>query len=277
MRVYLLPVTTQRTLLYCQRLNVATTDKKSLLDKATARAARLWTSWEKREGGWQKKVVGWGNSAFRRIPFEEWGLKSVPPLSARRRADELKGQEKVEVMYPSQLIPTHKVESLLARMGTEREALHRKRLIWCCIGMPIAVPFALVPVIPNLPFFYLAYRAWSHWRAIAGGKHLQFLTQKKLLALSPSAILDQVYAARQKALPPVSDPAVVPTESAEEPSSPQGEGEEVLLIDKDSPRQIVEALNLAEVEVELERALWQAETALKPKKDEPDGGDKKTQ
>src|SRR5262249_12629371 len=26
------------------------------------------------------------------------------------------------------------------------QGLHRQRLIWCCIGMPITLPFALVPV-----------------------------------------------------------------------------------------------------------------------------------
>lgn len=146
MRLFLLPVSTRRTLLYCQRLNVATTDQKGLVDKVTSRGAKLWASWEKKDGGWQRKVVDWGNTAFRRISYQEWGLKTVPPLSARRRDDELKGKEKVEIVFPNRIIPSHQVEGVLARMSTEREALHRKRLIWCCIGMPITAPFALVPV-----------------------------------------------------------------------------------------------------------------------------------
>jgi hypothetical protein len=125
---------------------VATTEEKGLVDKLTNRAARLWAGWEKKDVGWQRKVVDWGNAAFRRIPFEEWGLKSVPPLSARRKDDELQGKEKVELVFPGQVIPAQKVESLLARLGTEREQLHRRRLIWCCIGMPLSAPFALVPV-----------------------------------------------------------------------------------------------------------------------------------
>ena len=146
MRLYLLPVSTRRSLLYCQRLNVTTREQKGLVDKLTGRAAKVWSGWEARESGWQKTIVGWGNSAFRRIPFEEWGLKSVPPLSARRKSDELKGNDKVEVIYPASLISTHKIEGLLQRLSTEREALHRKRLMWCFVGMPITIPFALVPV-----------------------------------------------------------------------------------------------------------------------------------
>jgi hypothetical protein len=146
MRLFLLPVSTRRTLLYCKRLNVATTDKPGLVDRATNRAAKLWADWEKRDKGWQKQVVNWGNTAFRRIPYQEWGLKSVPPLSARRKDDELKGKETVELVFPSSLIPVHQVEAVLAKLGSEREALHRKRLIWCLIGMPITAPFALVPM-----------------------------------------------------------------------------------------------------------------------------------
>ena len=146
MKLYLLPVSTRRTVLYCQRLNVTTTDKPGLVDKVTVRATKLWTGWEKKDKGWQKKVVDWGNNAFRRIPFEEWGLKSVPPLSARRKDAELEGKNKVELVFPSSLIPTHQAEGLLARLGSERDALHRKKLMWCCIGMPITLPFALVPM-----------------------------------------------------------------------------------------------------------------------------------
>jgi hypothetical protein len=122
--------------------------------------------------------------------------------------------------------------------------------------------------IPNLPFFYLAYRAWSHWRALAGGKHIQFLIQNKLLALSPSAVLGQVYALRSPA-----SSAVLASPSHSEAtgtSETTSEAEdEAILIHKETPRQIAEALDLPEVEPELERARWQVELALNPKNAEP--------
>lgn len=147
MRLYLLPISTRRTYLYAQRLNVTTTEKnRGYIDKAVALAATKWSQWEQKESGWQRKVVDYGNHALRRIPFEEWGLKSVPPLSARRRDDELRGKEKVQLVFPRAAIPLHKVESVIRTLATEREALHRKRLTWCVVGMPIAAPFGLVPV-----------------------------------------------------------------------------------------------------------------------------------
>jgi hypothetical protein len=146
MRLYLLPISTRRTLLYCQRLNAPTSEKQTWSDWLQAKAARTWSGWEKKDSGWQKSVVGYGNQVLRRIPYEEWGLKSVPPLSQRRMQVELKGTEKVEVVYPKTLLAMDKVPKLLHALATEREALHKRRLIWCFIGMPITAPIALLPV-----------------------------------------------------------------------------------------------------------------------------------
>lgn len=145
MRLYLLPISTRRTLLYCERFNVQSAQKKTLVDNVTTRAATLWSKWEKKESGWQRKIVDYGNHALRRIPYEEWGLKSVPPLSARRRDEELKGQEKVELVFPDTVIPTSRAVSVLKTLGTERESFHKRNLTWCLVGMPFTIPFALVP------------------------------------------------------------------------------------------------------------------------------------
>jgi hypothetical protein len=146
MRLFLLPISTRRTLIYAQRLNVSTAEQQTYLEKGTKRAAKLWSDWEKKESGWQKKVVVWGNQALKRIPYEEWGLKSIPPLSARRQKEDLAGKKVVEVSFPASLIPEQNVTEVLKTLGTEREALHKKRMIYSFIGMPISAPFAIVPV-----------------------------------------------------------------------------------------------------------------------------------
>ena len=151
MRLFLLPVSTRRTLIYCQRLNVTTTEQKTYLDKGTTWAAKTWADWEKKESGWQKKVVDYGNQALKRIPYEEWGLKSIPPLSARRKAEELSGKEKVEVSFPTMLIPEGEVSEVLRKLATERQSLHKKRMIYSFIGMPITAPVAIVPMCAPIP------------------------------------------------------------------------------------------------------------------------------
>lgn len=146
MRLYLLPISTRRTLLYCQKFNTNQAEAKTYVDKTTAWAAKTWASWEKKESGWQKTIVNYGNQAFRRIPYEEWGLKSVPPLSTRRREEELSGKDKVDVVFPETVIPASRALGILQTLATERSSLHKQRLIWCIVGMPISAPFALVPV-----------------------------------------------------------------------------------------------------------------------------------
>ncbi|EGU81445.1 hypothetical protein FOPG_05285 [Fusarium oxysporum f. sp. conglutinans race 2 54008] len=244
MRLYLLPLSTRRTLLYAKRLEANTAPQgRTYVDKGTAWAAKTWAQWEKMESGWKRKVVDYGNYAFRRIPYEEWGLKSVPPLSVRRRGKEIEMKEKVDLCFPSSVIPPNKAEGILKTLATERQALHKKRLVWCIVGMPITIPFALVPIIPNLPFFYLVYRAWSHGRAISGGKHLQWLLENKLLRLAPSEKLDRLYALHA---PP-----------AEEPDN-----KERTLLTQKEVQTFSDTLDMPALEVELERAIWQVEQAV---------------
>jgi hypothetical protein len=147
MRLYLLPISTRRTLLYAQRLNVQTRDQQQgYVTKWTTWGAQKWSEWERRDSGWQRKVTDYGNSALQRIPYEEWGLKSVPPLSSRRRKDELRGKEKVELVFPAGVIPIHKAEGIARTLGTERLSLHWRRFIWSLIGLPLAAPFFILPV-----------------------------------------------------------------------------------------------------------------------------------
>lgn len=116
------------------------------MDKGTTKAANLWAGWEKKESGWQRKVVDYGNQALKRIPYEEWGLKSIPPLSSRRKTEESGVVDVVEVSYPETLIPKESVLNVLKTLATERQGLHKQRLIWSVVGMPLVAPFALVPV-----------------------------------------------------------------------------------------------------------------------------------
>jgi hypothetical protein len=113
--------------------------------------------------------------------------------------------------------------------------------------------------VPNLPFFYLVYRAWSHWRALSGGQHLQFLLKNKLISLSPSAVLAQVYQSKAAAHSGPTEPATGGTDSLQGKSAL--EADEDIILSKSDAEQIACDLDLPEVEVELERAIWQGERA----------------
>jgi len=264
MRLFLLPISTRRTLIYAQRLETITPEQQSWLDKGTTRAAKIWAGWEKKESGWQRKVVDYGNQALKRIPYEEWGLKSIPPLSAKMRYEQLARKDKIEVSFPPTLIPEEAVPEVLRKLGTERQKFHRSTMIWCFIGMPLTAPVALIPVIPNIPFFYLVFRAWSHWRALSGSKHVEFLLDKDLLSLKPSKILDELYSTGQQPFVPK------PINDSNGPINPAlGEERMVLHISNASP--ISTGLKIPELNIELNRAVWQVEKALQKEEELQEG------
>lgn len=119
-------------------------------DKFTTRATTTWLKWEKSETStfdWQKRVTRLGNKLFQRLPYEEWGLKSIPPLSARRRKEEIEGKEEVSVEYPDAFIEPAQIRKTLEHLGSnEKQAFHTKWLWASVIGMPLSAPVALLPV-----------------------------------------------------------------------------------------------------------------------------------
>lgn len=273
MRLFLLPISTRRSLIYCERMHEKLASDRTILDRITNKANETWASWEKDDKSWKrwkKTLTVYGNKALRRIPYEEWGLKTIPPLTAKRRQAELEGKEKVEVIFPGLFLRNEKVPGILQQLATERQALHRKRMIWSIIGMPLSAPFILVPVIPNIPFFYLVFRAYSHWKALSGSKHLEFILQNKLLKSVPSSELDEVYTAGlMYPSREISRNAPVPSrEQAEDISNiiekqTNNGSEDVMVLQRWNGKLIAERFKLSEMEVEIERAVEQVEQAIK--------------
>jgi hypothetical protein len=164
MRLFLLPISTRRTLIYCERAKPLPGKKPSIQDRVVNKASETWVSFEKAPSGWKKTLTTYGNKAFKRIPYEEWGLKTIPALSQKRKDAELSQQDRVEVLYPGLFLKHEKVLETCRQLAVERQPLHRKRMIYSAIGAPLTLPFALLPIIPNIPGFYLLFRAWSHWK-----------------------------------------------------------------------------------------------------------------
>jgi hypothetical protein len=180
MRLFLLPITTRQALIYCQRAAQKPTKEIGYVDRITKKAAETWANWEAAEKGWQKKITEYGNRGLQRIPYQEWGLKSFPPLTPQVQAEELADNKKFSVFYPENIMKGEDVPKILRRLASERKNLHWKRFWWSMLGLPFTIPFGLVPMsvtllhhddhgllqlrIPNIPFFYLAFRCWSHWR-----------------------------------------------------------------------------------------------------------------
>jgi Mitochondrial K+-H+ exchange-related len=147
MRIFLLPISTRQALIYCQKPAVQANAKPtSLVDRAITKAAATWAKWEQAEKGWQKTIVAYGNAGLKRIPYQEWGLKSFPPSSPVSDSNEVAENKKFDVIYPGNVLHQSDVPKVLYRLAKDRKNLHWNRFIGSMIAMPITIPFALVPV-----------------------------------------------------------------------------------------------------------------------------------
>ncbi|KAK3699712.1 hypothetical protein LTR37_016317 [Vermiconidia calcicola] len=277
MRLFLLPVSTRRTLIYCERVQqqFAPGEKPPLSERIIAKATETWAGWERAEKGWQKQLTVQGNRLFKRIPYEEWGLKTIPSASKQRLEDADSGKLKFECLYPRAFMKEERVPGILKALATERQGLHRKRMWNSIIGMPITIPFAAIPVIPNIPFFYLCFRAYSHYRALYGGKLLEHLMSKNLVAITPSAELDEMYTAgllhpHRSASREAPYPGPAETEQVSRVVEVQTNNgkEDVMLLQRWNGKLIAERFHLPEMEVEIERAVEQVESAIEKEKSE---------
>ncbi|KAL2824900.1 mitochondrial K+-H+ exchange-related-domain-containing protein [Aspergillus cavernicola] len=259
MRLFVVPISTRRALIYARLLRKDVSKERSILDRATNKAAETWSKWEEADKGWKKHLVSWGNRVQQRIPYEEWGLKSIPSLSSQRRIDELHGTKKVDVLFPGNAIKKEKLLSMLHKLSTDRQDLHRQRMWWSFIAAPFTAPIALIPVIPNIPFFYLAYRGWSHWRALNGSKHLQFLIEKDLLNPVSHPGLVELYAKRVSSTleeADADDPASEMVEDVEK-------SDDRILLRMNDAKKLATILDSPGLALEAERAIFQVSEQLK--------------
>ncbi|PWN19715.1 hypothetical protein BCV69DRAFT_271634 [Microstroma glucosiphilum] len=158
---------------------------------------------------WKRRTYKTGEKLMDRIEYEEWALKAVDPTLGpslnpvkKSEGEELKDLKPgetpshlatVPIHFPPSLVsPTHLLHTLRT-LTASRTPHHRRSLILCVVGMPFTIPFMLIPVVPNLPFFYLVWRAWSHWRAFQSSQYLStLLTQNRLLPKADTS-LDPIF------------------------------------------------------------------------------------
>lgn len=129
--------------MYCRSPKAVNT---GILDRITTKAADTWAGWERADKGWKKTLVGYGHVILQRIPYEEWGLKSIPPLNSRRQIEESRAKQPIDVMFPGNAIKPENVLGVLRELGTKRQEEHRRKMWWCLGIAPLTAPIALIPM-----------------------------------------------------------------------------------------------------------------------------------
>ncbi|EKM51624.1 uncharacterized protein PHACADRAFT_127350 [Phanerochaete carnosa HHB-10118-sp] len=261
--------------------------KRSWVQWATHKAADIWAGFGKApEGHWKRRTFSYGESLVDRIDFEELALKSLDPslgpkLSRFGHSEaEVKPNSTIPLIYPSSACssPVTHLRSLVEKRGPR----HRKGFFTWILVSPLTAPFMLIPVIPNLPFFFCVWRSWSHYKAYKASSYLEQLLDKGAIVAEPSSALDRVYAKYAKASKKVSPtPSTVETSSEQDldsDASSTPSAEEIdnvehrhLLLTRDAVPELMAALQLkpgSTFAADMYRALEQANLRLK--KAEPD-------
>ncbi|ESK95780.1 hypothetical protein Moror_12392 [Moniliophthora roreri MCA 2997] len=242
------------------------------------KAAQTWASFGKApEGSWKLKVFRGGERLVDRIDFEELALKGVDPsLGPTIRHPDLSGKKKdatgnvvkplIPLLYPPSICSGESTLEHLKTLLSTRAPRHRKGFITWIFVMPLTAPFMIIPIIPNLPFFFCVWRSWSHYRAYRATQYLTALIEKKAIIPEGSAALDEIY--QESSQNPLASTPSFPSSSVsssesnpEDAPSSSTDNTSELLLARDAVPVVVTTFNLEKgAAADILRAVEQAQT-----------------
>lgn len=211
MRIFYLPVTAQRRLIFCQKSDAPLVRAKPRLDDRLAtRLARVWDRFEQSDRRWKQVVTTWVDKLLDTVPFEENGLRSVPPRHTRKRqlkdkshisekeairSGQVRDLEPVPLVFPATAGLTFaEAQTNVGTAALQGLKTHRRQMLWCLAGLPLTLPLSINPLLPNIPGIYLTYRLWANYRAYKAAQNLEYLVRHRQFRGAPLPALDTAYA-----------------------------------------------------------------------------------
>ncbi|XP_010479954.1 PREDICTED: uncharacterized protein LOC104758728 [Camelina sativa] len=131
-----------------------------LVDFISDKMNKAWVGLEKApDGSMKNKIHGFGLKLLARVKPTEIFLKSIS-----------KEVTSVQITYPPSLDP-RLVRRRLRHIAMSGTILHKKYLVGSVTLLPVTSAFMVLP-LPNIPFFWVLFRTYSHWRALQGSEKL---------------------------------------------------------------------------------------------------------
>lgn len=279
-KLIVIPVTTKKIFIYHKHTNDLLNDNSRLIRFERWINKKSSTLWEKMNTSPKtvnKRIVSWVNALLDNTPWTENSLKTIPGENyiLKRVSNEDKDGKLTEakltlkqylssnkqfktaplpIYYPSRSLTQNAVMSEFKTFYQNGLKYHKKQTWLCVLGIPLTIPVILVPLIPNVPGFYLTYRAYCNFKSFLGAKHLQTIMEKDLPQL------------QFKDVEGYSEILSGNIATASEKDQPQ-EQVEKLLLNNDLIARIIDHLEIHEIESDLKKALRQELKRLKAEKD----------
>ncbi|KAJ6615651.1 mitochondrial K+-H+ exchange-related-domain-containing protein [Mycena sp. CBHHK59/15] len=170
---------------------------------ASHKASRTWAEFGMAEKGTMKlRAFQLGERLMDRLDFEESNLKtidlSIAPPSKKSQvsgsnAEEEWANTQVPLLYPPTVLSGPQSLENLKTLVEQRIPLHQKGLATWIFFAILSAPLKLIPIIPNFPFYFCAWRSWSHLKALRTARYLEGLLGSNKIVPQPLKELNAVY------------------------------------------------------------------------------------
>jgi len=204
---------------------------------ASNKANSTWTGFgQASEGSWKLRAFRIGERLIDRIDFEEFSLKALnvyhgPSIQSLKNSQGVGKEWKatIPLIYPPSIQSGEASLEHLRLVITERIPSHKRGFWTWLIIAPLTTPFMIIPIIPNFPFFFCAWRAWGHLTALRSSRYLDRLLDLGVIIPKAQPELDKVY---KEYKPPEVEPPSAPSTNDVKP--PTIESSQTLLLTRDA-------------------------------------------
>lgn len=258
-KIIVIPVTNKKVFIYHKHTADLLNEDSSVIRLerwVTKKAADIWGKLNSSPKSYNKKIVSWVNKLLMNTPWTENSLKTIPGenylLKRVSKKDEPNDETKLSlteylssniplepkplnVYLPGSILSEEEVKLQFEKEYRTGMQYHKKQMLLCLLGLPLTLPVILVPIIPNVPGFYLTYRAYCNYKAYAGAQHLKTIMEKQ----SPKLEFRDI----------------------EEYDKIFNTQETLLLNDKTLPK-IIELLEIPEMKIDLEKVVIQEKARI---------------
>lgn len=209
MLLYAIPLTNKRCFIYCKHTNeIFVNGALPLEHKLINKFLTVWNKFRASQVSVNRKIVAFLQRHIDEIPYMETSLLSIPSQKNMRRfrtdTQEYITDAQTEGLdasqldhfnfyYPDKLTDPVKILDDLKPEITLQYESHKKLIYRDILLMPLTIPVALVPLVPNVPGFYLLYRVYCHMKVMASVKHFVVLMKGNHLDMVPVRAVDELY------------------------------------------------------------------------------------